>query len=36
MSSYQTIQIMIAFGMFIVSLISLVVRIAKDGRIRKK
>ena len=36
MSTYQAIQIMIAFGMFTVSLISLIVNLTKDNKKRKK
>jgi hypothetical protein len=36
MSTYQAIQIMIAFGMFTVSLISLIVNLTKDNKKGKK
>ena len=36
MSAYQAIQLMIAFGMFTVSLISLIVALTKDNNKRKK
>ncbi|HCL4480011.1 TPA: putative holin-like toxin [Clostridium botulinum] len=36
MSTYQAIQLMIAFGMFTISLISLIVSLIKDNNKGKK